>query len=824
MADNKTLIKYPTGETQYRIPFDYLARSFVKVSLEVSTDSTLSYPLTPGNDYRFLNATTIEILIPQGSYDVLQIRRFTDTTPLVGFRDGSVLTANDLTVSELQAIHIAEEGRDQTLELTESYVESAANIRDEVKELLEEMRDDLIIQRVYKDSFEKGQTLNLPGESLRLEATNIYYEWTGSFPKVVPAGSTPDTTGGVTAGAWRMVGNSNMEAFMLSGSYHVFSTIDDMKSLKINPSVTVNMQVGSRAMTLKLVQAAGKFYNKRVYWDIVAAENPNTLSVQLVNGLWAAMVVEDELYPAVFGWGEKDDPAANAAAYHRACAVAEANPNVHTIRLHAGAFRSDGIVAQVARRRFRFTGAGWDNTFILSESSDISFHHKGFNESNPALDKRYFQQIVDGFTVDGQMGTRKVQAAQRTLSTVHYAELGYKSVNHRVSQVDICGLVVKWYGMTGAGVYDGVWSQHGLRVRYNSIKLNGYIGGAPNQINTMIGGFRTKLIAPAKAGDTTIQVENLRNGQTYDIIEVGGGTLEAPRIKSRTGNTITLFAPLEYDHTVNAVVRLPVVGTEVQGTLEVGIIYIADAEATTVHGIYSEESKFYLSGLLQGCEIHGNSIAEANPTVQVDSNVDPRSHIRIVSNNTYFPVTIAVADETGAVNNRLDLKRFPNIEIKGNTRAQNSIWVNGVYSFSSLRVYRTYDSGMSDVSMTTMEFDGLSAQLAAGAVSDALNLASFPATRPYKWDGYTFDLTATYRRVGKMGGGTLKRAGHALTDGTTHDVNVQRYVSTGSTWSEAGVDLLFGVTGTRASVTARGEASGAWPTSMSIRGIITHAN
>lgn len=59
---------------------------------------------------------------------------------------------------------------------------------------------------ITMDSFEDGNTLTLPNHALRLESTGEYYRWDGSFPKVVPAGSTPATTGGIGEGAWVAVG------------------------------------------------------------------------------------------------------------------------------------------------------------------------------------------------------------------------------------------------------------------------------------------------------------------------------------------------------------------------------------------------------------------------------------------------------------------------------------------------------------------------------------------------------------------------------------------------------------------------------------------
>lgn len=63
---------------------------------------------------------------------------------------------------------------------------------------------------ILKDSFEDSATLNTANEVLRWESNGEYYRWDGSFPKVVPAGSTPAGTGGVGVGAWVGVGDASL--------------------------------------------------------------------------------------------------------------------------------------------------------------------------------------------------------------------------------------------------------------------------------------------------------------------------------------------------------------------------------------------------------------------------------------------------------------------------------------------------------------------------------------------------------------------------------------------------------------------------------------
>lgn len=68
------------------------------------------------------------------------------------------------------------------------------------------------------DSFEDGNTLTLPNQVLRLEATGEYYRWDGQLPKNVPASSTPESTGGIGSGAWISVGDAALRQNLASSA------------------------------------------------------------------------------------------------------------------------------------------------------------------------------------------------------------------------------------------------------------------------------------------------------------------------------------------------------------------------------------------------------------------------------------------------------------------------------------------------------------------------------------------------------------------------------------------------------------------------------
>lgn len=58
------------------------------------------------------------------------------------------------------------------------------------------------------DSFQAGATLTLPNQVLRDTSTGEYYRWDGTFPKTVPADSTPESSGGIGTGKWLSVGDA----------------------------------------------------------------------------------------------------------------------------------------------------------------------------------------------------------------------------------------------------------------------------------------------------------------------------------------------------------------------------------------------------------------------------------------------------------------------------------------------------------------------------------------------------------------------------------------------------------------------------------------
>ena len=102
-------------QTVFSFPFDYLRKVFVFVEVNEETI------LVQGTDYSVSNKTVVFTTAPTTGTTV-RIYRQTDTKPLVSWADASVLRAKDMTVQQIQELHILEE--------TQEWARDYAIIRD----------------------------------------------------------------------------------------------------------------------------------------------------------------------------------------------------------------------------------------------------------------------------------------------------------------------------------------------------------------------------------------------------------------------------------------------------------------------------------------------------------------------------------------------------------------------------------------------------------------------------------------------------------------------------------------------------------------------
>lgn len=158
------------------------------------------------------------------------------------------ISADDLKTGKQAILHIEHVAKSRdangnhALDVTDEI--RGQSVTNKTLDGLENLYNQAISQVGYitMDSFEDGATLTLPNQVLRYEATGEYYRWDGEFPKIVPAGSTPDSTGEVKLGAWVSVGDAALRSELASekGALHIgnFASSSGVISAKLYGVVT----------------------------------------------------------------------------------------------------------------------------------------------------------------------------------------------------------------------------------------------------------------------------------------------------------------------------------------------------------------------------------------------------------------------------------------------------------------------------------------------------------------------------------------------------------------------------------------------------------
>ena len=180
------------------------------------------------------------------------------------------ISADDLKTGKQAILHIEHVAKsrdangDPALEVTDTI--RGESVTNKTLDGLENLYNQAISQVGYitMDSFEDGSTLTLPNQVLRYEATGEYYRWDGDLPKTVPAGSTPETSGGLGLGKWVSVGDASLRQQLSSklGSLMVgFSRVDDVPrtvgdKLKDVPTANDYMLPSETNLTLAINRAA----------------------------------------------------------------------------------------------------------------------------------------------------------------------------------------------------------------------------------------------------------------------------------------------------------------------------------------------------------------------------------------------------------------------------------------------------------------------------------------------------------------------------------------------------------------------------------------
>lgn len=169
-------------------------------------------------------------------------------------------------------------------------------------------------------SFEEGATVNSKTDAVWYIAAGQCYSWDGAFPKAVPTGSTPASTGGVGLGAWVSVGSAALrDDLSQQDGYKNLGEVQSFAALRTLVPSAAGIRVKLRGWYSDSVAGGGEF---------IAVAGPATDDggiVASVNSSWHwERVLGDTIWPEMFG-AKGDNSTDDAAALNACFAYSGAN-------------------------------------------------------------------------------------------------------------------------------------------------------------------------------------------------------------------------------------------------------------------------------------------------------------------------------------------------------------------------------------------------------------------------------------------------------------------------------------------------------------------
>lgn len=260
--ERKASVIYEGNASQlvYAFPFDYLRKKFVKVE-DIYTNIT---ELTIGVDYTVEDKQVRLVKgIPLGHS--VKIYRETTTAPLVEWQDASVLRSADLSLQEVQLLHLAEETGDRVFDSGMSTAYDNPNCWDgqykRIINALDPIEDgDVVTLRYIKANQDSllnqlkntGETQNArliaTGDAQNRRITGTGNEWMATLNAIVENAKKWDPTN-----YFYMLDNAALWKYL-----HRFG---------VNPTLpTTNVDMNKMGVFSSFVSGEGKFNNQPTPW------------------------------------------------------------------------------------------------------------------------------------------------------------------------------------------------------------------------------------------------------------------------------------------------------------------------------------------------------------------------------------------------------------------------------------------------------------------------------------------------------------------------------------------------------------------------------
>lgn len=175
--ERKASVIYEGNGTQqtFSFPFDYLRKAFVKAEI---IESSGIVELEQGKDYSITDKElTLNSGVSVATGKLLKIYRETTTDPLVEWQDASVLRSADLSLQEVQLLHLAEETADRVFDTGMSTSPTNINVWDgqykRITDLLDPQEDGDAVTLRYVNDKQYGLITALKNEGANQNASIV---------------------------------------------------------------------------------------------------------------------------------------------------------------------------------------------------------------------------------------------------------------------------------------------------------------------------------------------------------------------------------------------------------------------------------------------------------------------------------------------------------------------------------------------------------------------------------------------------------------------------------------------------------------------------
>lgn len=238
-------------------------------------------------------------------------------------------------------------------------------------------------------SFYFGGTLNSTDDVLFYEGDGKYYSWSGAFPKVVSAGSTPETSGGIGAGTWV----DRTDATIRSDINIIVKTFNTVSQMQSDASLVVGAKIRTIGYN-NLFDGGGTLYE--VMTSGTGVDDGGSFIGLTASGLQAKAVFDGvvSISSAQFGiLGDGSDETQKIQRFIDYC--------YYTAKKDAyfaeGSFSSTGINIPCPNaynaHKLRILGSGRKSTTIKSKLTVVE-------DTNPRTNTSCYGAVIRGLTID----------------------------------------------------------------------------------------------------------------------------------------------------------------------------------------------------------------------------------------------------------------------------------------------------------------------------------------------------------------------------------------------------------------------------------------